>query len=296
MKHIADHMRFFTPGVCAIPTCGAPVADMTARDRYDAYLCAPHAKLQAENDVKRKAAELEAEKWESRVEIAKRVDAAIPYRYSDVRDPTVGTEEEKDAALELLNRRVQCSNLMAAIEQTAEAAEHVARTPGAVVLFAGLTGTGKTTLAACLFRMVVNKIPLIPTRRNPMVQGKGLFGAKWEQDDTNPYVTWTTATALFEADAKSTIVNHAKYASLVAIDDIGNEPTQQNLKPVPSVIWQRHEDMRALVLTSGWVNPGAYDDEALLAPLKGRYDEAFVRRISNDKNLCRIIRLQARAR
>ena len=297
MNHISSQMPPDNrSNKCGIPACQKSVAKPGGPlDVYETYLCAEHVEKQKAYDAKKREEDHRVACNKVYSETLLRVDLAIPALFSDVPDPTVGTNEERDAAYALLASRVECADLGSVIRATSEAADALIAKRGTVVLFAGVTGTGKSTLAACLLRMMLNRIPRIPLAQNPLVKKGGLFGAPWDHDGCDPFVLWKSAESLFAAEAKrdEETVRDAMFSSLAVLDDIGNEPTQANIKTVHSVIWQRREDMKATVLTSGWVDPNASpaDLTAFLAPLARRYDDAFLRRVALDEKFCRVITL-----
>lgn len=287
MHHVSEGIRRPSDGKCCIPGC---LKDVSPTGKY---LCASCEEKAAVLDAQRKRAEYDRACKRPRETILRRVEAAIPSRYGDVRFPLEETDTDAQfAAFETIRSRLNCRNPDEAFKQTVEAAELVLKKRGAVVLFVGPSGAGKTTLMSLLFRIVACKVPLLPRHKNPVCVKGGLFFDDWEEE--NPLVSWTSAEALFYASKDDTnFMDALKRVPLLGIDDIGGEPHQVNAQGVQSVVWARHDADRAIVGTTGFYNLDASPDdppETFLSPLKDRYGMAFVRRlVLLGPDMCRII-------
>lgn len=281
----------WVPGLCLYPGCHDPVVDPAGLTAERSF-CAPHGVRVAAH-----TAEQERQRADERAALPRRLvvaanDDTIPARYADVKVPA-GTDDERAAAYALLRERVKCQHFTKVLRATKAAAEFVVACRGAVVLFAGPTGTGKSTLMALVLRFVEEIVPRAPFGANLTFQRGGLFGRPWPFADNDPLTLWSSGDDLFEM-ARDGDLRLPKNVSLAAVDDIGNEPSQVNAKGVSSTVWKRHEDMLGSVLTTGFVDAKAdpEDVERYLAPLAERYGTAFVRRLAEPGSKhCRVVPL-----
>lgn len=282
--------------VCVRPVqpgrpCGKDVVKPGAQfPSTEGVLCHEHQRESEAALQKRREAAIANLMSLARRTIEHRVDIAIPRLYTDVVDHTDESLPEKDrlAAKEKLQRRLRyCDNFELMVEKAIEAANLILSQPGATVVLSGKSGVGKSTLVALILRMIVTQIPLVLWEANPVVTDGGLFDVAWppptlsgQDDPDNPYVLWTSADNLFESCVAGTVEVY-KHAPLAVIDDIGKEPEQINIKSVPLITWARQEQMRASIITTGFVNFNVDPEtDEYFAPLEQRYGAAFVRRIA----------------
>ncbi len=273
---------------CCIPGCLKEVGPKGM------YLCDDCEVQCAKLNEQRKGEEYKQACLWPRTYIQTRVEEAIPRHYRDIVYP--GQFEDADqrrVAFDVLRQRVRCQNFDDVYVRTVDAADLLLRKRGAFVLFVGPSGAGKTTLLAFLLRTVASKVSLVPKHKNPTFVRGGVFHDDWE-DEENPMVSWVSADGLFEAERSDT---HGVYkrVPLLALDDIGGEPQQANVRGVWGVVRDRHDAELGIAATTGFYNmdPTISPDEnpeAFLAPLKERYSAAFVRRlVLLGPNACRII-------
>lgn len=299
MKPAADGIsRMFLSevGSCCYPGCTSP--SVPSKDVRAQFMCSKHADLYTAAVRARLAAEQAVERELPRRFITDRLNSAIPLRYRDVPAPP-GEDDpefaERAVVLAFLKKRIRVrpDHFADVLRAAMTAAEHLRRERGAVVLFTGLSGAGKSTLMAFVLRVLARDIPRERFDRNTDFMPGGLFGEEWEGNDENPYVGWTSSYDLFDA-AKADDLRVFNETPLLAIDDIGNEPDQVNVRAVSHVVWKRHDAMKSTLLTTGFINENAPPDdrEAHLAPLAARYGSAFVRRLGQpDDPHCMVIHL-----
>lgn len=301
---LAGYATTWTRGKCMFPpSCGEPTV------RFDGFgpeasFCLAHLARVANSQAQKRAEQEAREAAAPRALITSALDDTIPPRYADVTMPG-GTPEERAAALQLLRERVKVADFAKAMRDVKDAAAHVYATRGAVVLVAGLHGTGKTTLMSLLLRIVASTVPLVPFRENEAFRSggptqRGLFGQA--KDDVDEDVLWASSDDLFDAARTDDGLRRYKHVALAAIDDIGGEASQVNAKGVPTVVWKRHDLMLGTVLTTGFVDEQAMESdgtvrpermESYLAPLGDRYGLAFIRRIAEPGSKhCRVIPLR----
>lgn len=299
MKPAGDGLaRMFQsePGACCYPGCTEPRVPSSSAN--GPFMCGKHADLYTAAVRARLAAEQAVERELPRRFITDRLNGVIPLRYRDVIAPPSEDDPEfaeRAVVLALLKKRIRVrpEHFADVLRSAMSAAEHLRRERGAVVLFTGLSGAGKSTLMAFVLRVLARDIPREKFAKNRDFMPGGLFGEEWEGNDENPYVGWTSSYDLFDA-AKADDLRVFNEAPLLAIDDIGNEPDQVNVRAVSHVVWKRHDAMRSTILTTGFINEHAppEDREAHLAPLAARYGSAFVRRLGQpDDPHCMVIHL-----
>ncbi len=301
---LAGYASTWTRGKCMFPpACGDPTVRFDGFGP-DASFCPAHRDRVLESQAKKRAEQIAQDAAAPRSLVTSGLDETIPPRYADVTVPG-GTPEEYAAAVQLLRERVKVANLAKVLRDVKDAAAHLYAVRGAVVLLAGLHGTGKTTLMSLLLRIVASTIPLVPFRENEAFRSggptqRGLFGQA--KDDVDEAVLWASSDDLFDAARTDDGLRRYKHVALAAIDDIGGEASQVNAKGVPTVVWKRHDLMFGTVLTTGFVDEKAMEEdgtvrpermESYLAPLGERYGLAFIRRIAEPGSKhCRVIPLR----
>lgn len=311
MKHIgSQRLGIALPSTskCSNPTCPTLVVDVAAKElthpieRLRGYLCATHLEGAVRYEAERVRKLHEDARSAPRRMIEDRADHAIPKLYRDVLPLTSKDHPEHKQRLAVLHERLNCDDFVGVYQAAKSAAEMLLTTSGSVVLLAGLTGTGKSSVAALVIRLLTELIPLLPWKENAVMKPGGLFGEDWpllkDSDPGDPRIIWTTATDLFDLATAHEPIGVYKHAPIAVIDDIGNEGDQSNAKPVTSVVWSRHQDKLSSLLTTGWVDPNAdpADLEAYLAPLAKRYSTAFVRRVAQpNQSRFKVIALRPRA-
>ena len=78
---------------------------------------------------------------------------------------------------------------------------------------------------------------------------------------------------------------------MLVLDDIGNEPRQVNITAAHDIVFDRYDNKKTLLASTGFMNEHAdpADLDAFLAPLADRYDKAFVRRLAKVPEMVRVI-------
>ena len=147
---------------------------------------------------------------------------------------------------------------------------------------------------ARLLRYVASLVPLLPVLENPTTRkgGGGIFSETWDGEGSDPYVLWKSARQLFREVTRDGLDTEPfEKVAICALDDIGGEGSQVNATPVQDILWARYDDSRAVIASTGFVDPSAdpSDVDAFLAPLAARYDKAFVRRLAKVPQRVRII-------
>lgn len=275
------------PGCCLL--CSEPPANPASEEYYEANLCPKHVEWQRAEDGRRAAERIRADRSVIRDMVAESVDVTVPVTYAAVKPPPLTAR-----AAWLVNRvteRIPSLDPAKVVRLADEAARALLFQPGAFVLLAGPTGTGKSHMMALILYTLAELVPLLPRKSNPCVAPGGLFGGEWEDEEPNPYVLWRSAVKLFsEGSARAPVARYERVA-LLALDDIGKEPHQVNVQPVQDVLWERYDQERALLASTGFVDEGAKPDDldAFLAPLARRYDSAAVRRLAKVKQRVMVI-------
>jgi len=271
------------PGKCR---CGKDVVNIRG-DEFEQYACVDHVA-----DRRAAAAKEAREKYERDARVMRdlitaRVDAAVPITYDTMR--VVGDGGEGMAAFK---DRINVADPNGLLAEIMAAAEAILTTRGTVVLFAGPTGVGKSHAVALLLRYVASMVPLLPVRQNPTTTNGGIFSETWEGEGSDPYVLWESARQLFRKVTRDGLdTEDYEKVAICALDDIGGEGSQVNATPVQDILWARYDDSRAVITSTGFVDPSVdpKDVDAFLAPLAARYDKAFVRRLAKVPQRVRII-------
>lgn len=220
------------------------------------------------------------------------VGTIIPDRYrSIVPLDSIADESKRSEMIDVVTSRVKCG---AAYQQTIEVAQSIAEGKTSTVLFAGMTGTGKSTLAALLLRSIAyawhkNWRAGVTDRRNTAPDGDPTFArllCKNRRDEAfTGCIVWTTSRDIVAAQKKSPDgARRFIDAAILVIDDIGGEPTQSNIGGVDEVVWARHDAGRekVTILTTGFCDESAEDMDLYLSPLARRYSVAFARRVAEE--------------
>lgn len=274
------------PGKCR---CGKAVANLRG-DEFEKYACVDHVEDRREQKAREQRATYERHACIMRDMLTERVDAAIPVTYDTMR--IVGEGADGDAAMTVIAERIKVPDVPGLIASIIEAAQALLTTRGMVVLFAGPTGVGKSHAVALLLRYVASLVPLLPVRQNPTTAKGGIFSETWEGEGSDPYVLWKSAPKLFkEVVREGEDTTPLEEVAICVLDDIGKEPTQVNVAPVQDIIWARYDESRAVIASTGFMDPNAdpSDVDAFLAPLAARYDKPFVRRLAKVPQRVRII-------
>lgn len=278
-------------GSCIV--CKAAVVDSKSFGP-EGQLCGPHLASYKKREVDRANQKAERSRRELREFIQARAEVAIPKRYS-VMEALTGDESKEDMARALmsLNARMRTQNNAAVLEATMQAVRTALTQRGMFIVFAGPTGTGKSHMLAFALRMLANSIPLEPIYMNPLTRrgGDGLFSEDWTHEGSDPFVLWESSKKLFEAGKRGDDIRPYEDVAVLALDDIGNEPRQVNCTPVHDIVWERYDQRRLTIGSTGFVNSRAdpEDVDAFFAPLAERYDFAFVRRLANVPECVRVI-------
>lgn len=259
----------------------------------EGQLCEPHLVAHKKNEEERAKKKADQARRAFRDFIHQRVDAAIPTRYATM-EAVTGDETDADMGRIIMefNRRMRTRDNAMVISTTIKAVCEALTRRGMVILFAGPTGTGKSHMLAFALRMLAANIPLEPIPTNPLTKrgGDGLFTEDWEHEGSDPFVMWESSKRLFEAAKRNEDLRPYEDVAVLALDDIGNEPRRVDLTPVHNLVWERYDQRRLTIGSTGFVNPEAVENMgAFFAPLAERYDQAFVRRLTDVPDFVRVI-------
>lgn len=227
---------------------------------------------------------------ERRSMVWRAVGSVIPDRYRGINTLDAISDESKRAKMvDILSERVKDVD---AYDQTIAAAKEIAEGRAQTILFGGVTGAGKSTLAALLLRSIAyewhkNWREGVTGPRSTVLDGDPTFArllcANRRDQSFTGCIVWTTSREIVAAQKKSPD-GARKFidAAILVIDDIGGEPTQTNIGGVDEVLWARHDAGRSKVtiLTTGFCDPKSEKMDLYLRPLASRYSVAFTRRVS----------------
>lgn len=191
---------------------------------------------------------------------------------------------------------------MVAYRQALDAASKLATGQARMVTLLGLTGAGKSTLAAIMLRQMAFhwhqhwRDGVVDPSDRAHFDGDTIFNRllcmNRRDEAFSGVFVWTTARDLVAGQKKSAHFSDSfRKAPVLVIDDLGGEPTQINLGGVDEILWARHDSSRKVVtiLTSGYCNPLRDDMSGFVEPLTARYSEAFTRRLT-EPGQCMVIR------
>lgn len=271
-------------------SCGRSVVDALARGPAS-MLCDEHLASYKAREERREDEKREAEKRKLREFIQQRTEVAIPETYS-VMQP-LNNDDDATRSLLTLNERVRTDDNAKVVSRARAAALAALTVRGLVVLFAGPTGVGKSHMLAFVLRTLAANVPLEPIPMNTLCRrgGDGLFCEDWTHEGDDPVVLWRSSKKLFEAAKRDEDMRPYEDVAVLAIDDIGNEPRQANITIVHDLVFERYDNRRLVLASTGFMDENAdpNDLDAFLAPLAARYDKAFVRRLAMVPERVRVI-------
>lgn len=213
---------------------------------------------------------------------------AVPTQYRSVTPiDALGDDAKRKDMARTIKYRVKDT---AAYKATIEAAQSIATGHTSTVLFSGVTGAGKSTLASILVQSIALQWHKkwkagITGRRPTLPDGDPTFAnlmcTNRHDEAFTGCILWTTAREIVAAQKKGEYARFTN-ASILVIDDIGGEPSQSNIGGVDEIVWARHDegDRKVTILTSGFCDPSEESTGLYLAPLTNRYSVAFTRRVA----------------